>query len=213
MNEALAARGVLSVAALAAACDILYTDEKFNRIPNRRLLVYLGVAFAGYATLLAATLAAAFGGLGLSFSYPPWSFYPAAAAQPVLGAAAAVSLWRLGQWPAGDAKLFTVASFWLAVADPASPLLPWRLPLVFLMNVFIPAALFILVRTTVWVWRDKLRHRAGFWRQMGLSRMPEYLRDVTPSSKPPCSGLGRAGARKQPATPPRWPSAPRICSR
>lgn len=179
MSVSLAARGVLGLAVLAAAYDIVSSDERFNRIPNRRLLFYLGLAGAGYAILLAAAALASFGGLGLSFPYPPWEFFPAAAAQPLLGAGAAVLLWRLGQWPAGDAKLFAVASFWLAVADPASPLLPWRLPLVFLMNVFIPAAVFVLVRTAVWVWRDKLRHLAGFWREMGFGRSPEYLREGT----------------------------------
>lgn len=183
MSVALAARGVVGLATLAAAWDIISSDERFNRIPNRRLLFYLGLAGAGYAVLLATAVLASFGGLGLSFPYPPWGYFPAAALQPLLGAGAAVLLWRLGQWPAGDAKLFAVASFWLAVADPASPLLPWRLPLVFLMNVFIPAAVFVLVRTAVWVWRDKLRHRAGFWREMGLRRMPEYLREGTAQLK------------------------------
>lgn len=177
MTAAVLGRCLLGAAALAAACDILYSDETVKRIPNRRLLLYLGVGVAGYGVLLAATAAAALGGLGLSFPYPPWGYFPAAAAQAGLCAGAAVLLWRLGQWPAGDAKLFAVGSVWLAVADPASPLIPWRLPLVFLMNVFIPAAVFVLLRTAYWVWHDKLRHRAGFWKQMGLRRLPDYLRD------------------------------------
>lgn len=178
MTAALAARGLLAAAALAAAGDILYNDEKYNRIPNRRLLIFLGLGLTGYAALFAATTAAtAFGGFGMSYAYLPAAFFTAAAAQALLSAATAVLLWRLGRWPAGDAKLFAVASVWLTLADPGSPLLPWRLPLVFLMNIFIPAAVFILVRTAAWVWHEKLRHRAGFWKQMGLRRVPEYLRD------------------------------------
>lgn len=197
------ARWVIGAAALAATCDVVYTDEKFHRIPNRRLLVYLAAGLAGYAALLAAATAAHFESLAMSFPYPAWGFFPAAAVQTGLSAAAAILLWRLGRWPAGDAKLFAVVSLWLSVADPGSPLLPWRLPLIFLMNVFIPAALFILARMTVWVWRYKLQHSVGFWRQLGLRRVPGYLRDSHEGLKTYLKGFlerWRLQAQKDPSS-------------
>ncbi|MFH1724826.1 MAG: hypothetical protein ABII00_09415 [Elusimicrobiota bacterium] len=177
MSVAEAVRWPLAALTLAAAVVVLYTDHKYKRIPNRMLLACLKVVGLAYAAYIGWTALASKGLLPAPFlrAYPAWSFYPAILVHMAAAVAAGVLIWRLGLWPAGDAKLFLLLCLWLPIVDPGSALLPGRLALAFLMNIFIPAALFVVARTMWWVWRFKLRHGAGFLRELGLFRLLPYL--------------------------------------
>lgn len=143
----------------AAAFAVIRQDSLRRRIPNAVLrLLALGI-LAGYVLLSARFVAA---------------FYRDGALSAGASLLAGVALWRLGVWPAGDAKLFILLAWLAPLAEPALAAQRWRLPLVLLLNTFIPAAAVILAAGGFWFWHTRLRHGAGFLGQMGLCRFPEY---------------------------------------
>lgn len=143
----------------AAAFSVIRQDSLRRRIPNATLrLLGLGI-LVGYA-LLSLRFVGAF------YRDGAWS-----AASSLL---AGVALWRFGVWPAGDAKLFILLAWLAPLAEPALAGQRWRLPLMLLLNTFIPAAAVILAVGGFWFWHTRLRHGAGFLSQMGLQRFPEY---------------------------------------
>lgn len=165
-------RWILFLPLLIAAADLVHLDDSTRRIPNSHLTAYF--LCAGFAYTLPA-------GYPLFTEASPWpplgGFYGNAAAHGAIAVTVAIGMWRMGLWPAGDAKLFMLLALWMPVLDPFSPLLPWKMTLAMLINIFIPAALFVVLRTMWWVWREKLRGRARFLFAMGLRRMPDYLRE------------------------------------
>ena len=172
MGFGLELRYILAVPALIAAVDLVYLDYKFRKIPNSHLIVYLGIALAAFLVPLALSL------LGRPNPWPPLgAFYSRALVHVLLSGAVSIGLWRIGTWPAGDSKLFIMLSVWIPLFDPFTPMLPWRLSLVFLMNIFIPAAIFILFKTAWWVWKFKLWGRADFLKELGIARWPTYFRE------------------------------------
>ncbi len=162
----------LAIPAMVAAVDLVYLDYNYKKIPNNHLLVYLLIAIIGFLIPLGLTLS------GRTHPWPPLGpFYLKTLAHVGVASVASIGLWRLGVWPAGDSKLFILLSVWIPLFDPFSPLLPWRLALASLINVFLPAAAFILLKTAWWVWKFKLWGRADFLTQMGVAKWPDYFRE------------------------------------
>lgn len=130
--------------ALAFGAAVALHDRRTRRVPNRAIAAGLALAFAGYAWLALNTALGSTGRVaaGLGRLYLPWSFFAASALHLTLALAAAVALWRLGAWPAGDAKLYLTLAALLPLAEPnlfGFPKVPF---LALLINTFLPAGLF-----------------------------------------------------------------------
>ncbi|HVE13476.1 MAG TPA: hypothetical protein VNI01_08795 [Elusimicrobiota bacterium] len=139
------------------------SDYRWNKIRNRSIAWGLLAGAAAYGAFAVGTW------LGKG-SYFFWDFYPAALAHVAVAWAVAVAFWALKIWPAGDAKLFAMLSVLFPIMDPLSPLLPARAVLVALMNIFIPAAVFIVLWAFHWLWKTRFVKRWEFARSLGLSR-------------------------------------------
>lgn len=145
-------------------------DFLWNKIRNRSVAWGLAGGTAAYAVLAAMTVY----GRG---SYYEWAFYGTAAAYVGAAWAAALGFWLLRVWPAGDAKLFALLSFLFPLMDPMSPLLPLRAVLVSMMNIFLPAAVFVVLGGLRWVFRTRLLKRWEFARSLGPARWLAYQRE------------------------------------
>jgi hypothetical protein len=146
-------------------------DWTEQRIRHAQLVTWSRLTGLGCAALAAHSIVGALGWVKGSLGAAWWAGFAFHAA---VSAAAAWLLWALRVWPAGDVKLFTL----LAVL---SPLL--RLPGSFrggmgfletLINTFVPAAAYLLVAASVYLWRTRFTHQYGFLRDLGLSRAPSF---------------------------------------
>ena len=113
---------------IALWAGISYHDLKHQKIANR------AIALSLIPALILGLLDFARGGDGVI------------AVLPAAGLIVAVALWQLDVWPAGDAKLFTLLAFYLPL------LLPGRMPvaklgIVWLANIFVPAAAALLAES------------------------------------------------------------------
>ena len=121
------------------------SDFRRRRIDNRLIVIGLGAALLGYAYLACNTLLGShrlsFAGLGLW--YLPASFYPQVALHAGLCVVAAITLWYLRVWPAGDAKLFILLSSLLPLAARNLPGFPSILAVILLINIFVLAGIFV----------------------------------------------------------------------
>jgi hypothetical protein len=141
-------------ASLAAFCVLWAVvsshDYRTQKIRHYHLAWILGIAVSGYLVLLAQSLAAGRFGAAPGMSL---RFYRDAAIHAAWSAAAAVALWRLRLWPAGDAKLFAALSLLLPLATHSTGFDPGRSWLVALVNVFVPAALVVVGRAASFSWK------------------------------------------------------------
>lgn len=138
-------------------------DARTEKIRN------LHVARAVSATLLAYGLLAVWTWRSRgSFVY--WGFYGAAATYALEAAAAALALWQLRIWPAGDAKLFAALGLMLPLLAPLDTSYSWRLVLSSLLNTFIPAAVIVVLQAVVWLWRTRLGKSLEYARREGFTR-------------------------------------------
>lgn len=158
MNEAV--RWAEWAAFLSLLGAFSWTDYRLKKIRNRALLAGLAAAALGYAALAFWTWRAE----GRFFVQ---AYYADAARSVAAAWAAGLGLWLLRMWPAGDAKLFMMLAAFLPLLSPESPLLPWRAPLAVLMNVFIPAALGIVLSAFLWIWRTRAGRRLEAARAAG----------------------------------------------
>ena len=159
MSLELGVRAAALLSGAAAAFVVIRQDGMRRKIPNSTLRVLALLILAGYALLSLRFVA---------------EFYRDGAWGAASSLLAGLALWRFGVWPAGDAKLFILFAWLAPLAEPSLAVQRWRLPLVLLLNTFIPAAAVILVVGGFWFWHTRLRHGAGFLSQMGLRRFPEY---------------------------------------
>ncbi len=97
--------------------------------------------------------------------YLPWHYYPRLLEHLALSLAAGVVLWRLSIWPAGDAKLFVLFSFFLALINPNLRGFPLLLFLVFLINIFVPAGLLMACEAAVRLGVTAVGMRGQDWRK------------------------------------------------
>ncbi|MDE2291149.1 MAG: hypothetical protein KGL53_03615, partial [Elusimicrobia bacterium] len=129
-----------------------WTDLRYKKVRNGAVLAGLAAAAVGYAALALWTWRA-------EGRFLIWSFYGAAAWRVAVAWAAALLLWELRLWPAGDAKLFMMLGALFPLMDPLTPLPAWRATLATLTNAFIPAALAVVAAAFAWVWRTRLSRR------------------------------------------------------
>jgi hypothetical protein len=126
-------------------------DWREKKIRNRWIVLGAAACAAGMSWFLGNSVL----GLrhlrffGMGAYYLPWDFYPRAAVHLLLSLAAAVVLWWLSVWPAGDAKFFTLLSFFAVLVEPNLPGFPQLLFLLLLVNIFVPAGLLFAVETLV----------------------------------------------------------------
>lgn len=153
----------------SCAVVIVREDWRSRRVPNAALGAMAVLALGGWAALALHTAFA--GGAGL-----PWPWHRALAVHAAVASAAGLGLWRAGVWPAGDAKLFILLAWLLPLAEPSLPSGGARLAVTLLLNVFLPAAAVFLAAGLAWLWHSRLRHDAGFLRQLGWEYVRDYAR-------------------------------------
>lgn len=156
----------------AAWLQMGYVDWSEQKIRNRFLKYWLLAIAAPYVLLALQTV---LGRLGLIGGFALESYYGAALGYLAVSCLAAYALWGLRVWPAGDVKLFILLSlFYPLMRFPPE----FRQGLRFievLINVFIPAALFVFTTALLYLWRTRLAHLAGFFRALGPLRLPGYF--------------------------------------
>lgn len=172
MSVLLAARAA-SIAAFAGLWAVVgYNDFTRQRVGHRALLAGALGAVLLYALLSAHTFAG-LRGAGGSFQLP--SFYAAAGMHALLCTTAAMLLWYLRVWPAGDTKLFFLLGLYYPLLAPGTLGGAPRLFLMVLINTFIPCAALLFARATVYVARTRLLHTRRFLADMGWARELEVL--------------------------------------
>ncbi len=153
-----------------------WIDWSEQRIRHRYLVRWGLAAAAGYA-LLAAHSGLALAHLAGGGLTPAW--WRAWSVHLAVSVAAAGLLWALRVWPAGDVKLFVLLA-------ALAPLL--RLPgdfhhgtyfLFALINTFVPAALYLFLTASFYLWRTRFAHQAEFLRRVGLQKAPAFLWEKT----------------------------------
>ena len=139
-------------------------DMRRRKVANQWVAAALAVSALSFAYL---GLCTALGRrhvvfLGLGEWYMPASFFGYAAEHFVLSCAAAVGLWYMRIWPAGDAKLFIGLSSLLILADFNLRGFPGWLFLVTLINIFVAAGIYV-TGVVLWEWAAIARRwsRAG----------------------------------------------------
>ncbi|MDQ7772264.1 MAG: hypothetical protein RDU13_01945 [Elusimicrobiales bacterium] len=120
---------------------VVREDAERRKIPNARIAAGLKLLFFALA-LQALNTALGMSGRADSFLNP--EFYRLLAGHLAWTAAAGMVLWYSELWPAGDAKFFMVASAFLPLIHPFVGGMPGYLFLVFLINTFIAASLYVL---------------------------------------------------------------------
>lgn len=159
---------------LAAWAHMGWVDSTQQKIRNHFLLLWLKLALAGHAALLAHT---ALGRAGYVSGYLVPEYYWAQAGYWAASALAASVLWRLRIWPAGDVKLYALLALWLPLMRvPAD----FRAGLRFfevLVNTFIPACLVLFLTACLYLWRTRFSHQKEFVVELGASRVAGFLAD------------------------------------
>lgn len=130
---------------------VSYEDWREKKIRNRWIVLGTIACAAGFSWFMGNS---ALGHqhvhlLGLGAYYLPWPYYPRVLLHLFLSLAAALTLWWLSIWPAGDAKFFTLLSFFVVLVDPNLPGFPQVLFLLLLVNIFVPAGLVFAGETLV----------------------------------------------------------------
>lgn len=141
---------------------VSYEDWREKRIRNRWIACGIAACALGLGYLMLNSILGyqRMRLLEMGEYYLPWAYFPKVAAHLFLSFTAAFTLWRLRVWPAGDAKLFTLFAFFLALIDPNLPGFPLLLFMVLLINVFVPAGLVFAAETSL----------------RGLARLPQLAR-------------------------------------
>ncbi|MBI5210515.1 MAG: hypothetical protein HY927_11145 [Elusimicrobia bacterium] len=135
------------LALVALGLTVSYEDWRERKIRNRWLLLGMGAGLAGYGYLLLNTVMGTLGlkAFFLGEYYLPSSFYPLAAVHVALVAAAGLGMWYLRIWPAGDAKLYIIFAVLAPLVDHNLRGFPYLLFLKMLVDIFIPAACWVLL--------------------------------------------------------------------
>jgi len=130
---------------------VSYEDWREKKIRNRWIVLGALACGAGLAWFLGNSVLGARHRtlLGLGTYYLPWPFYLRVALHLSLSLAAALTLWWMSIWPAGDAKFFTLLSLFAVLVDPNLPGFPQVLFLLLLVNIFVPAGLIFAGETLV----------------------------------------------------------------
>lgn len=149
-------------------------DWLHQKIRNSYLKFWGKFFVLAYPVMLALSV---LGHKGLVAHFLVWSYYPALAAHLGLSFAAAMTLWFLRIWPAGDAKLF----FLLALAFPLM-----GLPGSFhsgmrffevLINTFVPATVVLFLLSLEYIWRTRFKSQKLFLGSLGPRRELDFFRE------------------------------------
>ena len=134
---------------LALGLVVSYEDWSQRRVRNSWIVLGLTAGAAGLAFLLWNSILGHQGvRLGrLGETYMPWRYYSKLLIHMGLSFTAAYTMWRLAIWPAGDAKLYTLFAFLVALIDPNIPSYPLLLFMLLLVNIFVPAGLLFAAET------------------------------------------------------------------
>jgi|GEM_PF-2027285 len=149
-------------------------DARVQKIMHRELSLGALLAAGAYVLLAGNTL------LGLAGYSRAWffgSFYLDLLIHLALTAAAAVGLWQLRVWPAGDAKLFLLLGAVAPLLTRVPDFQGGRYFFSTLVNVFLPACAFVALQIGVYLWQTRLKHTAGFLRDAGWNRLWVLGRD------------------------------------
>jgi len=170
---------MVALGAMAVRCTAI--DIQHKRIYNRDIAFFAAIIAGLYGVLLmhswwGQVLQASFGKAGMSFYVGDFFWGSALHAGMALGLA--VGLWLFGIWPAGDAKLYFLLATLVPLIAPDRLGLSFRLPLMLLVNIFVPAALVFLGKAFYWLWNRHLAHGFGFFLALGRGRVLGYGRDI-----------------------------------
>jgi hypothetical protein len=173
---------------LVMAWRLSLHDWRVQKIPHRELRVGAGLVVCAYALLALDTVLGLTGRAGTYFN---WNFYRDLLLHLILSAVAALGLWRVRVWPAGDAKLFLLLGALAPLLTVEPNFLSGRYFLAALINVFLPACLFVFVEVTAYVWHTRLKHAAGFLIQAGARRAWDMAREGAARSVTDGAGAAR----------------------
>ncbi|MDD5656019.1 MAG: hypothetical protein PHF00_02035 [Elusimicrobia bacterium] len=166
---------------ISARC--VAADFRDKRILNRDLRLAASAAGVLYGVLaLRAWWGEAFPAVGALAGPYPDGFLGGCLNCVAAACGLALLLWLARIWPAGDAKLFMILALFLPLIRPGGLPVGARLPLSFLVNIFVPAAAVVLVKAFVWLWLTRLRHGWAFHRELGRSRLAGYWLDMARNS-------------------------------
>lgn len=150
-----------------------WQDWRRQKIQHHYLFYGLGAAWLGYGLVLANTVLGLQGKVAV---YHHWAYYRAVMTHVCLCGSAALALWLLRIWPAGDTKLFAVLAFLYPLMSLLGSFQEGRIFLVVLINTFIPAAFYLFIRASAYVFNTRLRHWRNFLAAMGWKRELDYIR-------------------------------------
>ncbi len=140
---------------LGAWMQMGWVDWKEQKIRNHFLFFWLKFVLAGYALILAQSL---LGGLGIIRVFILRDYYQALALHSALSVTAAYSLWWLRIWPAGDVKLYSLLALCYPLMRIPGSFRSGLLFLEVLINVFVPAAVFLFLTAGEYLWRTRFAH-------------------------------------------------------
>lgn len=164
---------VFSVGFLYSWFIVGKADRDRQKVTNAFLRFAARAAVFGYAAAL--LLAALNRFLGQPFETPNAMFYRKALSDCAFCAGAAMTLWYLDVWPAGDAKLFMLLG---AIYPLTNFLAPSRDPRLFfsaLVNSFLPASVAVFLRAGRYVFDTRLSHRRRFLTQLGWRKEVDFM--------------------------------------
>jgi hypothetical protein len=174
---------VLTFAALLGlGLRVSYEDWRRRKIRNQWILACLVVCAAAAGWLFVNSLFGRWGWrlLGVGEYYMPMALYLRIALHMALVTAAGLGLWWFQIWPAGDAKLYIVFGFLTVLVDPNLIGFPSVLFLRMLINIFVPAGLWVLAAVVVAlalrvpkITKDDVRRTALGWTSRAIIRVME----------------------------------------
>jgi hypothetical protein len=125
---------------------ITFARVRFGRISNRILLAWVSVSvLLMLSAVVYHWLGGDFLGLRMVQETERISYLLAVGVNVVLAFVLGVSLWLLGQWAAGDAKMFAALSLGLPLAAYANNYISWFPSFVLLFNTFVAMFAFLAV--------------------------------------------------------------------
>ena len=148
-------------------------DWSEQKIRNRFLVLWAALTAFLYAPLLVQT-ALGLSGRGTGWLLPAWWIDLFVHLAVTFGAA--VALWCLRVWPAGDVKLFCLLAALTALTRLPQGFHGGTLFLETLINIFLPAAAFLFVTAAAYLWRTRFAHQAAFLRELGVRRVLPFLK-------------------------------------
>ena len=146
-------------------------DIKEQRILHRHLLWGAAFVLAAYALVGAHSL---LGSAGYFTTYYQAAFYKDFLAHALVSGLVGLGMWRAGVWPAGDTKLFILLALLYPLLSVSGSFHSGWLFLIALINIFVPAALFVVIQALRYMWLTRLQHHRGFLASMRVRQALDY---------------------------------------